>query len=103
MRLLALVLSLCLLAINSPSSSAANTQDRIRIAAEDTAQPSRPALRSCSANSADRTQSCNVTCLGRQTRDVFGRRLRRHRIRRGLDLQVAMLLLRGLSSRRSSE
>ena len=61
MRLLTPVLSLCLLAINSPSSSA-NTQDRFRIAAEDAAQPSRPALRSCSANSADRTQSCNVTC-----------------------------------------
>ena len=62
MRLLTLALSLCLLVNNSPSSSAANTQDRIRIAADHTAQPSRPTLRSCSANSADRTQTCNVTC-----------------------------------------
>ena len=55
-----LVFSLCLM--NSPTLSAADAQGRIQIAAEDAATVTAPSLRTCSANSADRSQTCNVTC-----------------------------------------
>ena len=62
MRTVALLLSLCFIALNCSAPSAAGTQDRIQVAAEDTAKAAAASLRTCSANSADHTQSCNVTC-----------------------------------------
>ena len=44
----------------------------ITFAAEDAAKPAAAALRSCSANSADRLQSCSVTCPEGKTATCVG-------------------------------
>jgi hypothetical protein len=72
MRTVTLLLSLCLFAINFSTLSAADTQDRIRVAADDAAGAAAPSLRTCSANNADRRQSCNVTCPEGKTATCTG-------------------------------
>lgn len=70
MRTLTLLLSLCLVVIGHSGIAFSETQ-RIQLAAEDAAAPG-PALRTCSANSADRSQSCNVTCPEGKTATCTG-------------------------------
>jgi hypothetical protein len=72
MRTVTLIFSLCFIAFNCSAPSAADTQDHIRVAAEDATKAAAPSLRTCSANSADRTQSCNVTCPEGKTATCTG-------------------------------
>ena len=73
MRTLTLLLSLCLIAVNSSTLPAAEMQSTFKVAADDAAtKAAAPSLRICSANSADRSQSCNVTCPEGKTATCTG-------------------------------
>jgi hypothetical protein len=73
MRTLTLLLSVFLVSLGQSTIAFADAETRIQVAAEEGAAPA-PAstLRTCSANSADRSQTCNVTCPEGKTATCTG-------------------------------
>ena len=73
MRILIVMLTICLFtAVQAPLAIAEETSG-VKVAQEGGATAAPPAgLRTCAANSADRTQSCSVTCPEGKTATCVG-------------------------------
>lgn len=73
MRILMAMLTICLFTSVQATLATSGESSGVRVAQEGGAKPAPPTgLRTCSANSADRTQSCNVKCPEGKTATCVG-------------------------------